>query len=134
PERRPTSTAPAGAPRGQRISSLDGLRGIAALVVLLYHLTLVARPFLETGRTSNAWWWITETPLKLLTAGTEAVLVFFVLSGFVVALPAFRAGFNWVGMLTGRMLRLYLPVWASLALSVALLQLVPRTGSHVVHG
>lgn len=117
-----------------RLVALDGLRGIAAVVVLLYHLSLIARPHLETGKVGDGWWWLTETPLKLFTAGTESVLVFFVLSGLVVALPAFRSGFDWVGFLSGRMLRLYLPVWASLAFATLLIHLFPRALTAVTDG
>lgn len=105
-----------------RLTGLDGLRGIAALVVVLYHVSLVARPFLSPGE----WALLTQTPLKLLTAGTESVLVFFVLSGLVVTLPALRDGFGWRGYYGGRMLRLYLPVWASLALAALAIALLPR--------
>jgi peptidoglycan/LPS O-acetylase OafA/YrhL len=89
---------------------------------VLYHLSLVARPFLS----GEEWALLTTTPLKLLTAGTEAVLVFFVLSGLVVTLPALRSGFGWLGYYGGRMLRLYLPVWASLALAALAIALLPR--------
>jgi peptidoglycan/LPS O-acetylase OafA/YrhL len=102
--------------------------------VLLYHLSLIARPHLDTGKGLDAWWWLTETPLKVFTAGTESVLVFFVLSGLVVALPAFRTGFDWVAFLSGRMLRLYLPVWAALAFAAVLIRMVPRTGADVTDG
>ena len=110
----------------RRLTGLDGLRGVAALVVVFYHLSLVARPFIETGTEGDGWWWLTRTPLKLLTAGTESVLVFFVLSGLVVTLPALRDGFGWLGYYGGRMLRLYLPVWASLAMAALAIALLPR--------
>ena len=117
-----------------RLESLDGLRGIAAVVVMLYHLSLVARPFLDTGREGDAWWWLTETPLKVFTAGTEAVLVFFVLSGVVVALPALRSGFGWAAYYVSRPLRLYLPVWGSLAFAALLVAVVPRDVASVTEG
>lgn len=116
---------------GGRLASLDGLRGIAAAVVMVYHLSLVARPFLDTKTTGDAWWWLTHTPLKLFTAGTESVLVFFVLSGLVVAIPALKGGFGWLGYYGGRMLRLYLPVWASLGLAAALIAFLPRDPASV---
>lgn len=109
-----------------RLRSLDGLRGLAALVVLLYHTSLIARPFLETGTRGDAWWWLTQTPLKLATAGTEAVLVFFVLSGLVVALPVLRPGFSWLAYYPSRLVRLYLPIWASLAMAALLVIGIPR--------
>jgi peptidoglycan/LPS O-acetylase OafA/YrhL len=117
-----------------RLPALDGLRGIAAVIVVLYHSSLVARPFIETGTVGDAWWWITQTPLKILFAGTESVLVFFVLSGLVVALPTLTRGFSWVQFLSARFLRLYLPVWGALVLATALVLLIPRSLSAVTDG
>ncbi len=121
-------------PPPTRLSSLDGLRGVAAVVVMIYHMSLVARPFLDTGSDGDTWWWLTQTPLKLFTAGTEAVLVFFVLSGLVVTLPALREGFRTSGYLASRLVRLYLPVWGSLLLAAALIALVPRRANAVSDG
>src|SRR5690606_26510704 len=67
-------------------------------------------------------------------AGTEAVLVFFVLSGLVVALPAMRAGFSWRRFFGSRFVRLYLPVWASLALATALIAWIPRLAGDATPG
>lgn len=104
--------------------ALDGVRGVAAVVVLLYHLTLMARPRLE--ETEGLWEWITQSPLRPLTAGSEAVLVFFVLSGLVVSLPALSSSFDWLRYYPSRLLRLYLPVIAAVLFAVALITLVPR--------
>lgn len=106
-----------------RIRSLDGLRGLAAVIVLLHHWLLIARPWLEG---TVIWVWISQSPAKILTAGNEAVLVFFVLSGLVVVLPVFRPGFSWMGFLSARVVRLYGPVIAALILSSILILLVPR--------
>lgn len=121
-----------------RLASLDGLRGVAAFAVLLHHLYLVATPVLiDQGGSGpgSADWWLTDTPLKIATAGAEAVLVFFILSGLVVALPVIRQkDFVWSAFLAGRMIRLYLPVWASLALGTVLLFVVPRDPAMVTDG
>lgn len=117
--------------RGGRIRSLDGLRGVAAVVVLLHHWLLIARPQLEG---TVGWDVISQSPVKLLTAGNEAVLVFFVLSGLVVVLPVFRDSFSWMGFLSARIVRLYGPVIASLVLSAILIWLVPRDTSTMPEG
>lgn len=121
-----------------RLTALDGLRGVAALVVVLYHLSLVARPVLDGDEPAIGWTVATETPLKLAFAGTEAVLVFFALSGLVVALPALRSrerdGFSWAGFFASRLVRLYVPVWGSLVFATALIFLIPRTPSGVSQG
>jgi peptidoglycan/LPS O-acetylase OafA/YrhL len=75
-----------------KINSLDSLRGAAAFVVLCHHLLLIqpaawlsysqSLPF----RLENPWSWIYATPLSLLVNGQASVLIFFVLSGLVLAL------------------------------------------------
>lgn len=113
-----------------RIGSLDGLRGVAAAVVLLNHSFLVV-PSLAQGNVhlpvpdSRAW--LVNTPLHLFWAGGEAVFVFFVLSGFVLTLPALRRPQDWIGYFPSRLIRLYLPVWVAVALALALHYLVPRS-------
>ncbi len=144
---RPAEAAAAGAdvaaPRPKRrgpgrLAALDGLRGVAAVVVVLHHLLLIALPHLAASLGTAPWgvWWLLErTPLKLLTAGREAVMVFFVLSGLVVALPALRkANFSWSGFLAGRFIRLFLPAWAAIVIATALLFAVPRVPGQVTPG
>ena len=110
----------------RRLHALDGVRGVAALVVVLYHASLIAKPFADAGTSRLIWETATETPLKLGFAGTEAVQVFFVLSGLVITLPALRDGFSWPGYAVSRLLRLYLPVWAAILLAVLLVVAFPR--------
>jgi peptidoglycan/LPS O-acetylase OafA/YrhL len=118
----------------KRLTQLDGLRGIAALVVVIFHLSLIAQPYLDTKSTGDAWWWLSETPLRLATDGTQAVLLFFVLSGLVVALPALRAGitkFSWKKYFASRFLRLYIPAWGALVLASILIFCIPRASGNV---
>jgi peptidoglycan/LPS O-acetylase OafA/YrhL len=117
-----------------RLRSLDGVRGIAAIVVVVYHVSLIAKPFAKDGTAAAVWDGVTESPLKLLFAGTEAVLVFFVLSGLVVALPLLRGSVSWPAFFASRLVRLYVPVWASLLFAVALIALFPRHEAAVTSG
>lgn len=116
-----------------RITSLDGLRGIAALIVVLYHVFLsqpaLAAPYLDpTAAVDTATWWAAFTPLHLFWAGPEAVLVFFVLSGLVLALPVADSGrLNLWDYYPRRLVRLYLPVWAAVGLAVLWAAGFPRT-------
>ncbi|KQN84392.1 hypothetical protein ASE96_16460 [Arthrobacter sp. Leaf69] len=75
--------------------------------------------------------WAVFSPLHVLWNGTPAVHVFFVLSGFVLVLPFTRPGAarSWAQYYAKRFFRLYLPAWASLAVAVALIALIPRTAS-----
>lgn len=119
---------------GERWRALDGLRGIAAVIVLIHHglLTLgtFAEPYYIAERPDafTPQWWVAWTPLHLLWEGTGAVLVFFVLSGFVLTLAVVRApGFSWVAYYPARIVRLMVPVWAAVCFAVVLILLVPRT-------
>ncbi|MDR7164866.1 peptidoglycan/LPS O-acetylase OafA/YrhL [Pseudarthrobacter oxydans] len=116
-----------------RFTALDGLRGLAALVVLVNHCFLVSPQLAEAYREGAAtpdggWsWWLTSTPLHLIWGGSEAVYVFFVLSGFVLALPFLKATPpTWVSYYPKRLVRLYVPVWGSLLFALLLAAMVPR--------
>lgn len=122
--------------RATRYTSLDGLRGLAAFVVLIHHCFLVS-PHLSSAVDSNgtgladSWvWWITFTPLHLGWAGQEAVYVFFVLSGFVLTLPFVgNSRPNWAAYFPKRIVRIYVPVWASLVFALALARAFPRVAA-----
>lgn len=130
------SSAPA--TTGRRYRSLDGLRGIAALVVLVSH-TMLTSPVLADavdthGQTAplqaglfSMEWWLAYTPLHLFWLGTEAVFVFFILSGFVLVGPVLKPGFSWPAYYRQRLTRLYLPVWGSLVFAAAVVLLIPRS-------
>jgi peptidoglycan/LPS O-acetylase OafA/YrhL len=117
-----------------RLSALDGLRGVAAFVVLAHHAFLLIPAFsatygdgLELPRAGSFIWWMSYSPLKLLTAGGEAVIVFFVMSGLVLTLPVLkRSKFDWVAYYPQRVVRLGLPVIASVALAAVWILLVPQ--------
>jgi peptidoglycan/LPS O-acetylase OafA/YrhL len=97
---------------------------MAAGVVLVHH-ALMTDPGLATAYTrpeagESGWRQVLlYSPLHVFWGGTQAVFVFFVLSGFVLALPA-AAGrpTAWVPYYPKRLLRLYLPVWAAVALAL----------------
>ena len=54
------------------------------------------------------------------------MLVFFVLSGFVLALPVRAGRLSWRTYYPQRLVRLYVPVWASLVVAVVWTVVVPR--------
>ncbi len=108
-------------PGGGRVRSLDGLRGLAASVVVIGHLinaTVVPLAFVFAGRPahlSRVEWLIAYTPLHIFFAGRNWVIVFFVLSGFVLSLAAAQgARFLAARYYPSRFVRLYVPVWAAL--------------------
>ena len=117
-----------------RLRQLDGLRGVAALIVVVHHSFLLFPRFADTYQSSgqlpvsgSVLWWLTATPVKVFTAGGEAVLVFFVMSGIVLTLPVLaRVNFDWVAYYPRRMVRLYLPVIAAVLFAAVLILLVPQ--------
>jgi len=103
-----------------RLAPLDGIRGIAALVVVLHHCLLVV-PALgapDNGQGYGGFAWFVNSPVHIVWAGGEAVAVFFVLSGIVLTLPILAARrFDWLAYYPARLLRLYLPVIASVLIA-----------------
>jgi hypothetical protein len=96
--------------------------------VLVFHVLILSETFENPTpgfRPDEPSWWLTHTPLSLSWAGVGAVLLFFVQR--LRARPAHDVVRDPVaGVHPQRFLRLYLPVWASLAFAAALVALVPR--------
>ncbi|PXA70028.1 acyltransferase family protein [Cryobacterium arcticum] len=101
---------------------LDGLRGSAAIAVVLYHA------FLFTGLSNES---TTELPVIDLVVGWGylGVPVFIVLSGYVLMLPTLSNGYKLRGgmgrYLKRRARRVIPPYYAALIISVLLILFVP---------
>jgi peptidoglycan/LPS O-acetylase OafA/YrhL len=82
-----------------RLEHLDGLRGLAASIVVLCHFVWALFPFGTMGGASplhGGWECVLlYPPLGLLVAGHFAVCLFFLLSGYVLALPFLLKGTHW---------------------------------------
>jgi len=107
-----------------RIGALDSLRGLAAFAVLSEHCLGSMGEF---GAPITSW--LKFTPLRLLfMEGRGAVILFFVLSGYVLALPFLRGeGPSYPQFLAKRFCRIYLPYVAAMLLSLGLsVFLAPR--------
>jgi peptidoglycan/LPS O-acetylase OafA/YrhL len=101
------------APR-QRLAGLDGVRGLAALFVVVNHVFLRAFPGYPLDRAPFGVGWFIY--------GRFAVVVFIVLSGFSLALAPARHGWrlDGIGRFAHRRARRILPAyWAALAFSLA---------------
>lgn len=128
-----TDANSASAPR-VRIGVLDSLRGIAALSVLLFHaLSFIPElaPTLEVMRPaflvepSLKTFLLTLTPLSLLWKGLEPVILFFVLSGFVLSLPYHRNNApSYLAFVIRRACRLLLPCAVSVLAAALAVELV----------
>lgn len=97
-----------------RYDSLDAMRGFAALMVVLHHCF---RAFEDTSQ--GLLWWLDKTPLRLLVSGRPAVILFFVLSGFVLAV-SLEKGMKYRDFIARRFCRIYLPFAASIVMAAAI--------------
>jgi len=103
----------------RRFVELDALRGVAALVVVLHHFN-----HMRLGKYAATLW---PRLLYPLIAGHEGVILFFALSGFVLALPYFKGtNLPYNIFLIRRITRIYFPYLAALVLAV--------TGAFLWHG
>ena len=100
-----------------RYEQLDGLRGLAAFVVFVFHAIMMAPPESPAMR-------ILMVPvLRPLWDGPGAVMLFFVLSGFVLTLPYTGRAPRKIEpgpFLIRRIARLYPAYWAVLIVALAL--------------
>jgi len=104
-----------------RYEQLDGLRGMAAFVVFLFHAIMMAPADSPVLRS------LTTPVVRPFWDGPGAVMLFFVLSGFVLTLPYTGSRPRKVEPLPfviRRIARLYPAYWAVLAVSFALRYLV----------
>jgi len=107
------ASAPAAAPG--RVRGLDGLRGLAALFVVLNHIFLRAWPGYPAD---HAPFWAAE-----FIYGRFAVIVFIALSGFSLGLAPARSGWRFDSVARfahRRAWRILPPYWAALAFSLAM--------------
>lgn len=114
-----------------RKTELDSLRGIAALAVLLYHATAASLPAFFVGAKMlpvEGFWYnaLMYSPLRIFTAGPEAVWLFFALSGFVLVRSASRPNYRWDAYYPSRIIRLYVPVIGAVIVTALVFWLIPH--------
>ena len=109
----PIDRAGPAAVRHGRLVGLDGIRGLAALYVVIYHIFLRAFPG-SAANTAPSW-------AAGFRYGRFAVVVFIVLSGFSLAVGPARAGWRLGGIRRfahRRAWRILPPYWAALGFSL----------------
>jgi peptidoglycan/LPS O-acetylase OafA/YrhL len=122
-----------------RIESLDSLRGLAAFTVVISHC-LIAFPLFYAAHYHNAFsnqiaWLMSHTPLHTMWAGHEAVVLFFILSGFVLALPFLNNRQSSYGVYAVRRIcRIYLPYIVAIFASMAVFSALFPPGSQNFNG
>jgi peptidoglycan/LPS O-acetylase OafA/YrhL len=113
------------ASQNRRVVGLDGLRGLAALFVVLHHCYLMSYP--GYPHNTGPWW------LAWLLYGHLAVVVFIALSGFSLAVAPARKGWQLGGKARfahRRAWRILPPYWAALVFSLIIAwAVIPQPGS-----
>lgn len=114
----------------RRLSNVDGLRGLAALLVLFQHLSeyycAIAPP---ADRAAQLLSWIFLTYIDL---GKVGVVTFFAISGFVVPF-SFNEQTRIIGFAVSRFFRLYPAYWLSLVLAVLFILCSAGAGPRAIH-
>jgi len=109
---------------GARITGLDGVRGVAALFVVVHHCYLASFP--GYPRMTGPWW------AGWMIYGHLAVVVFIVLSGFSLAVAPAQRGFRLNGLgryAHRRAWRILSAYWPALVFSIVMAWvLVPQPG------
>lgn len=118
----------------ERFEVLEAVRGVAALLVVAAHCLLVWPAVADAyfgGPGQGAPWAqaLVYSPLHLFWGGMEEIILFYVLSGFVLALP-FVAGHapGYGAYLVKRFFRIYPPYLAAVALAMGLVLLLAPAG------
>jgi peptidoglycan/LPS O-acetylase OafA/YrhL len=97
-----------------RYVSLDALRGIASLMVVTHHCVLAGLIRIPPGGWTAA---TRYTPLHLFVSGRPPVILFFVLSGFALAVSLENRSAGYGRFALRRMCRIYLPYIAIVLIS-----------------
>lgn len=103
-----------------RIHAFDSLRGLAACTVIIGHLFMVMRDQSQPLYDQFFQWTqlAAHTPLHVLWQGHAAVVLFFVLSGFVLYLLLDGAKLSMPAYIAKRVVRLYVPYLAAVVLGI----------------
>jgi peptidoglycan/LPS O-acetylase OafA/YrhL len=119
-----------------RVAWLDGLRGIAAMQVVLLHYACVFLPAIGFhGPALAHFGWesvFISTPLGFLFDGTSAVYLFFIMSGVALTYAFNTRPFVFRQEVSRRLIRLGLPMATAILFGAALLSLIPD--AHLIAG
>ena len=112
----------------ERITELDSVRGIAAFTVLIHHC-LLAIPVIFNLYFSHDVYsapafmkFLIFSPFHIFWNGHAAVILFFILSGFVLSISYYdHSRYNYPGYVVKRFFRLYIPYFVIITISALLL-------------
>jgi peptidoglycan/LPS O-acetylase OafA/YrhL len=116
----------------QRFEQLDSLRGLAALAVMVGHFLIVFTPFAQNTSGLSFLEYplnlLKYTPLHTFWGGHEAVIMFFLLSGFVLSLPFYSDRQQpYMNYVIKRICRIYIPFVVALFAAVLMREAVFET-------
>jgi peptidoglycan/LPS O-acetylase OafA/YrhL len=112
-----------------RLLALEGLRGVAAIVVVIFHVCMAFLPAMMTADWSAQHYGFEDnvynSPFVVFISGIFGVAIFFVLSGFVLSIRFFQTDDSSVikKLAAKRYLRLMIPALASIMLVWLLMSL-----------
>ncbi|MED0935350.1 acyltransferase family protein [Bacillus mobilis] len=108
----------------QHYKELDSLRGVASLLVVITHLLIVLPIFYSSSsfHEDKLLFMLKYSPIRsIFLGGSEAVKLFFVLSGFVLALPFLKEQKpSYFPYLVRRIFRIYVPYYFAITLAILL--------------
>jgi len=108
-------------PARTRLASLDAVRGIASFIVLLDHCYWTF-PDASRGQLASPIW---LRPITFFTNGQAAVIIFFMLSGYVLSFPFFCGTQpSYPGYLFKRFCRIYIPFAVTILIAALLCQVI----------
>ncbi len=108
-----------GAAGGNRLYVLDGLRGIAALLVVVFHYTTMFPVFYPDAL----------MPAFTFPIGQFGVHLFFMISGFVILMTLEKRGAS-AGFVKARFFRLYPIFWVCILITATIMVVAPPPGHH----
>ncbi|TME77371.1 MAG: acyltransferase [Chloroflexi bacterium] len=106
----------------ERFGQLDGMRALAALTVFIGHCLGMLSPAPYSHGPVD---WYLHSPLRIASGGHQAVIFFFLLSGFVLSLGFYKGKTSAAPFLLNRIFRLYPPYLCALLAVVIIRWLVP---------
>ncbi|MGM7427895.1 acyltransferase family protein [Bacillus pacificus] len=105
-----------------RYEELDSIRGIASLVVMIGHHLMIFSVFQNYSYEDNkpfVMYLLKETPARLIfSSGNESVIIFFVLSGFVLYRSIQNNYDSYGSFLLKRICRIYIPYIVAILIAI----------------
>ncbi|MGC7945522.1 acyltransferase family protein [Bacillus sp. II_CA] len=105
-----------------RYEELDSIRGISSLVVMIGHHLMIFSVFQNYSYEDNkpfVMYLLKETPARLVfSSGNESVIIFFVLSGFVLYRSIQNNYDSYVSFLLKRICRIYIPYIVAILIAI----------------